>query len=402
MNLLENSEYISDLIGMTPSRELAKKWGIGKTTVNEHRKLHPKGSNTREGLVASKQSNNGEYEATVTHHKELTLSDAYEWVRKAGFVPERYDITVSTNAYGNGLWSNKIIAKPKSRFAVEDINHDDLMRIVDRVSVAVTRPPVGKSNVESKIVISDLQIGKQGSRGGTAETLARGEYARNKAYEWLSRQNPARVTLFDGGDAIENFESGGNPMRTNDLSLPRQIEEYTYELARWVKMFQPDALVTVPSNHSAWRYGKQVLGLPSDDYGITVGRTVAHMTGTELVVPVEYEESVAHRNVGLVHGNQFAPGKAVDWWKGQAFGSNPVAMVDVLLFGHYHTFEMRMAGVNPLTGNQRWVIGLPTLDNGSDWYRVKVGVESKPGIVCFNMVDGVFDASSVEFMEIPF
>jgi len=256
-------------------------------------------------------------------------------------------------------------------------------------------------------VIADPQIGKTGRRGGTIELLDRMQEKREKLAALLKVRRPCLVGIADAGDGFEGFESGGNPMFTNDLSLSQQMDAYATELYLTVELahrFAPVEAFGVPSNHTAWRNGKQQLGRPEDDLGLFVQRQVMKtITAAKLDVnwtfPAPYDESVAvdilGTVIGLVHGNQFGPGQAIQWWEKQTFGAQAVARADVLVTGHYHTFGAGVAGRNPATGRQRTWLGAPTLDNGSDWYRQTAGRDSDPGLLVFDVTPDGFDLQSL-------
>jgi len=261
------------------------------------------------------------------------------------------------------------------------------------------------------IVWADPQIGKTGSRGGTAELIERSTIIREKLDALLGERNPSAILIADAGDGIEGFESGGNPMFTNDLSLSGQLDTYGTELFEYINLAHAHADVTVagiPSNHAAWRCGKQNLGRPSDDLGLFMHKQVQKVTdaanmNVTWTKPNEYDESVAVEfygtSIGLVHGNQFGPGQAVTWWQKQAFGAQAAATADVLVHGHYHSFSASVAGRNPISGRQRYCLGAPTLDNGSDWFRTTQGRDSDPGLMVFDITEQGFDLSSLTILS---
>ena len=261
------------------------------------------------------------------------------------------------------------------------------------------------------VVWADPQIGKTGSRGGTAELIERSTVIREKLDALLGERNPSAILIADAGDGIEGFESGGNPMFTNDLSLSGQLDTYGTELFEYINLAHKHADVTVagiPSNHAAWRCGKQNLGRPSDDLGLFMHKQVQRVTDAASMnvtwtKPAEYDESVAVEfygtSIGLVHGNQFGPGQAVTWWQKQAFGAQAAANADVLVHGHYHSFSASVAGRNPVSGKQRYCLGAPTLDNGSDWFRQTQGRDSDPGLMVFDITEDGFDLSSLTILS---
>ena len=271
----------------------------------------------------------------------------------------------------------------------------------------LSAPVVSSSDRATVVVFADPQIGKTGRRGGTPELIARIQAKRDLLELRLRKSKPARLVLADAGDGFENFNSGGNPMFTNDLSLAQQMDAYGVELYKFVELmckFGPVDVAAVCSNHTAWRNGKQNLGNPQDDLGLFVHKQVekiAHAKGLDATwhYPAPYDESVKvdvlGTTIGLVHGNQFGPGQSVSWWEKQTFGAQAVASADVLVSGHYHSFSANVAGRNPVTGRQRWSLGAPTLDNGSDWYRTTAGRDSDPGLLVFDVGPDGFDLGSL-------
>lgn len=257
------------------------------------------------------------------------------------------------------------------------------------------------------VVLSDVQAGKTGARGGTPELIERMAEVRAKLERRLRARRPARLVLAEAGDLFEGFESGGNPMFTNDLSLAQQMDLAATELFEFVKLMQrfgPVEVMAVPSNHTAWRNGKQNLGRPSDDLGLQVHRTVARLAQAARLnahwnFPADYDESmsldVGGTVIGLVHGNQFGPGRAPEWWAKQQHGGQPVGAADVLITGHYHAFRAHTTGRNPYSGRAKWWLQAPTLDNGSDWFRNVQGDDSSPGLLTFDVTGDGFDLQSL-------
>jgi len=258
------------------------------------------------------------------------------------------------------------------------------------------------------VALSDVQAGKVDHRGGTPELLDRLEGIRHRLATHLKARKPQSTVLAEVGDLFEGFESGGNPMFTNDLSLAQQMDLAGTELYRFIEVMQahgPVEVVTVTSNHTAWRRGKQQLGRPSDDLGLFVHKQVRKVTeaagiNATWTFPDDYSESVVvdvmGTKVGVVHGNQFNPGQAVTWWQKQQHGGGPTALADVLVTGHYHCLTVMPSGRNPVTGRSKWWLQCPTTDSGSSWFaNAHGGSDSDPGLLVFDVDENGFDLSSL-------
>ena len=179
------------------------------------------------------------------------------------------------------------------------------------------------------------------------------------------------------------------------------------EVYRFVELMQRHGrvdVVAVTSNHTAWRRGKQQLGRPSDDLGLFVHKQVekvAKAAGIDAAwtFPAPYDESVTldvdGTIVGLVHGNQFGAGRAVDWWAKQTHGGQPVGAADILVSGHYHHLSILPTGRNPYSGRTKWHLQAPTVDSGSDWFRNLQGDDSDPGLLVFDIDDNGFNLQSL-------
>jgi hypothetical protein len=399
------------------SREAATLAGVGKSSVNNHRSGNcPCATELRDVprhiTTGESETHRPDGSADYVRYSDRPwgYEDYREFIRSTGQDPDKVTFTwgFTSNATGHGFWNklNNVRPKPVDA-AAEDI---DLPALYAAAKSATPAPPRRHTDRATVIVWADPQIGKTGSRGGTAELIERSTIIREKLDALLGERRPAAIMLADAGDGIEGFESGGNPMFTNDLSLSGQLDTYGTELFEFINLAHAHAPVTVagiPSNHAAWRCGKQNLGRPGDDLGLFMHKQVQRVTDAanmdvSWVRSTEYDESVAvdfyGTKVGLVHGNQFGPGQAVTWWQKQAFGAQAAATADVLVHGHYHSFSASVAGRNPVTGRQRYCLGAPTLDNGSDWFRQVQGRDSDPGLMVFDVTEQGFDLSSLTIL----
>ncbi|UDL16825.1 Mre11 double-strand break endo/exonuclease [Arthrobacter phage Atuin] len=258
----------------------------------------------------------------------------------------------------------------------------------------------GKSKNRTLVVpFSDLQAGKVGSRGDSQSLIERVMEKKWKLEEYIKQQNCSEAVFLDGGDVVESFENTAQQGFTNDLSIMQQLDlagtleqEFISLLAR---THDKVTVGGVPSNHGAWRKGKDVLGRPSDDWGLFLLKQIqkAYKLApeayghVEFLYPGEWEKGlsipVQGLDIGLVHGEDSSLAQMENWWAKQVHGNSPIANADILITAHYHTLGLKPSGRSQKTGKQKYWIATPTLDNGSDWWANKTGSDSDPGLMAF-------------------
>lgn len=348
----------------------------------------------------------GDESETVTGLIRPVSTDE-ELLREFGYDPEEIEIVGTINQWRkqmpDGEWRVSYYFKHRPRSAHW---HLPALYQASKKKPAKQLAP-SKTGRTTVPVLSDIQAGKTGSRGGTPELIDRLEEKRAKLDAHLRKVRPDNMVLAEAGDLFEGFESGGNPMFTNDLSLAQQIDLAVTEIYNFVLLMAKYGhvdVMCVPSNHTAWRNGKQNLGKPGDDLGLMAHRQVekvALASGLDATwhYPAEYDESlilnVRGTTLGMVHGNQYNHGGASKWWAGQQHGGQPIGSADVLVAGHYHVLNIIPTGRNPHTGRSKWFLQAPTLDNGSDWFRMRAGEDSDPGLLVFDITDDGFDLQSL-------
>lgn len=293
------------------------------------------------------------------------------------------------------------------RFTIKDrdaskstLDLEDIITAAKAVKMSSSRP---SSGTDRALVVAwaDLQVGKVGSRGGTEELVAR-VMDRLDSLEALAAQSGCdSAYLVDVGDCVESFENVPSQAFTNDLSFPEQLRVarrlYTDAALRLARLFPQVTCVGVPSNHGAWRRGKDALGRPGDDFGLEMLTSVADAFGlttaldhVNFVLPGNWDETVAldvHGTIlAVTHGHQVnRPERIPEWWAKQVHGGQPAADADILLTGHFHHLRAQPSGRSVHTGRAKWWLQAPTLDNGSDWYRLKAGDDSDPGLLTFTV-----------------
>jgi len=252
-------------------------------------------------------------------------------------------------------------------------------------------------------VWADPQTGKTAVRGGTDQLIARSAETMERLGNYIADANAQQGVWLDAGDAVESFENTLEQQQTNDLSLMSQVDVATAlefdGIDLMCKLLPRVVAAGVGSNHCRWRSGKATMGTPADDWGLHMLRQIhnwtqrlapeqyAHLT---INVPKTHDETLAldvcGQIIGLAHGHQVTRPNAIpDWWSRQSHGGQPIADADILVSGHFHHLRVEPVGRNPHSGKSRWWMQAPTLDNGSDWFRMRKGYDSDPGMLVFQV-----------------
>lgn len=317
-------------------------------------------------------------------------------------VPEDREVKLSQVR----MWTSGDQEHYYCRFVIEDraasggqLDIDDLIKAAKKA-----KAPKQRATTERGLVVAwaDLQVGKVGSRGGAQELVERVMAKLDALEKHAKRVKADSVYLIDAGDCVESFENTSEQQWTNDLSFPEQIRLarrlFTEAALRLARLHPAMTVAAVPSNHGRWRRGKGNLGRPGDDYGIEILTQVADafalnpdaLGHVRFVVPEVWDETIAldiHGTIlAVAHGHQASnPDRIPQWWANQVHGGQPAADADILLTAHFHHLRVQPTGRNPHSGRSKWWFQAPTLDNGSDWFRLKSGSDSDPGLLTFTV-----------------
>lgn len=330
-------------------------------------------------------------------------ADFRDFLIDAGYSPDQYEVvgTPRTSRWQryDGEWLTAY------RFTFRSIVSLPDLPLLYAEGKKKTRLKPIKSVGDKALVVcwSDLQIGKTDHRGGVVELLDRVESVKRQLLDVVRREKPVRVVVLDVGDLIENFGNAANlqQLRTNDLSVMQQLDlaaTILWDLLKQLAAVVPDVVyASVGSNHCQWRVQKQVVGTPTDDWGIFVGRQLARLA-YETGLPIKFFEPEKHdealtldvfgHRVGLLHGHQVArPEQLPDFWRKSSFGGSPIANASILVTGHFHHLRVTELGMDQ-HGQSRFWVQAATLDNGSGWYQRSSGEDSQPGLVGFVVEQG--------------
>ena len=399
-DLLCNETFVADLNNSNlSSREMAKRWGVGKTFINEKRR-----NNTESGIILTPaetvtQSSDGSRSVEAVRDRPVTLEDARDWIAASGDNPDDYDISIRAIAYGVDMFSNRMSATPKrGKSLTPAITQDDFDNASKFIENFTYIPAKKDFLVDSSVIVAtDDQIGKTDFNGGSDSTIERvlGSYA--EATEYVKEYRPRQVLIAHAGDPVENVCNTSSQRDTNDLDLPHQIlAAYKVDLAG-IQMLAPLTgelkSAYVPSNHGRFRAGlKADAGDSHADFGITNAKQIAHTLdafggydNVEILWPEALMESMTVHldtvSVGITHGHQASgPDKIGDWWAKQDHGRMPTWDADVLIAGHWHSYRAYQSG------DSRWVFVGPANEPGSSWYTNLKGERSTSGMLAMSFV----------------
>lgn len=361
------------------------------------------------GWEASLELEGDTGKVTSTPQTDGKISDFSSLLLEFDIDPEEFEVVgnarISKWQSMSGDWLTSYKFEIQKKRSGETV---DLPTLFSEVKQAVdyrlafpntTTVPEKKSNRTLIVPFSDLQAGKVGSRGDSQDLIERVLEKKEKLAKYIAEQNCSEAVFLDGGDVVESFENVAQQGFTNDLSIMQQLDlAGTLEQEFISLLASTHDKVTVggvPSNHSAWRKGKDILGRPSDDWGIFLLKQIqkAYKLApeayghVEFTYPGDWEKGlsipVQGLDIGLVHGEDSSLAQMENWWAKQVHGNSPIADADILITAHYHTLGLKPSGRSRKTGKQKYWIATPTLDNGSDWWANKSGSDSDPGLMAF-------------------
>ena len=407
--LFDNPAFLSDLADTTQgSRAIAKRWGVGKTSINNYRAKngivavhtpdHPVTGILR-GQKTVTETSDGARTVEAIRDRPVTLQDARDWIAATGDNPDDYTLSIRSIAYGLDMFSNRMSAVPKFKKAekpkVSQEDFDKASKFID----GFTYIPAKKDFLTDATVIvpTDDQVGKTDFKGGSDSTVERVMASYAEGAEYIKEYRPRQVLLAHAGDPIENVCNTSSQRDTNDMDLPHQIlTAYKLDLAG-IQLLAPLTAnlksAYVPSNHGRFRAGmKQDAGDSHADFGITNAKQLSHTLeafggydNVDILWPEALMESMTVYmdtiNVGMVHGHQASgPDKLGEWWARQDHGRMPTWDADILVAGHWHSYRAYQSG------DSRWVFVGPANEPGSSWYTNLKGERSTAGMLAMSFV----------------
>ena len=330
-----------------------------------------------------------------------------EFLADAGFNPDEIEIVGTPRTSRWQRYDGEWLTAYRFQFRKKTAGIDLPLLLQEAKKKAKSPARLQKTDKCLVVLWSDLQVGKVDYRGNSQSLIERVRLMQNRLMELVKKEKPEKVIFCDLGDTVENFGNAADlsQLQSNDLSIMEQVDlatTFAWQTLRMLAEKVPDiTYASVGSNHCQWRVNKQVVGKPSDDWGIFIGRQLARLS-KEISLPIKFLEPQPHDEslavdvfgdgfhiLGVVHGHQAKrPDMMATWWRGQAFGRQPVADASVLVHGHWHHLRVTEMGSTP-RGTSRFLVMAPTMDNGSGWWRKVTGEDSVPGLGTFILEKGV-------------
>jgi predicted phosphodiesterase len=251
---------------------------------------------------------------------------------------------------------------------------------------------------------SDQQIGKKTGSGGTEQSIERILYLTESSvarFKGLKKMGLSLGTIVLGlpGDHVEgNVSQGGRlqGLAASDLGITEQVRVARRLLMAQIKALAPLAermiVPVINGNHD--EAGRYVATDPADGWNVEIASSVQDacaenpaLQHIEFRYPASGHQTltvdVNGTMLGLFHGHQANQNNVLKYLSGQAAGQTALGGADVWISGHFHNFRTMDVG------DRLW-LQCPTTDPGSEWFRDRAGLESKPGLLTM-VIGGDYD-----------
>jgi hypothetical protein len=259
------------------------------------------------------------------------------------------------------------------------------------------------------VVPSDQQIGKKANGQGTQQSIDRILHLTESAVEKYKHYKKlgldlGTITLALPGDHVEGIVSQGGRLQgqaASDLGITEQVRVARRLLMAQIKAFAPLAqnmiVPVINGNHD--EATRQVAADPADGWNVEIASAVQDacaenpaLQHIEFRYPASGHQTltvdICGTMLGLFHGHQARD--PLKYISGQAAGQTALGNADLWVSGHYHNFKC-------MDISHRFWVQAPTTDPGSEWFRDRAGMESKPGLLTM-VVGGDYDPR--EFLSV--
>jgi predicted phosphodiesterase len=198
------------------------------------------------------------------------------------------------------------------------------------------------------------------------------------------------ITLGLPGDHVEgNVSQGGRlqGLAASDLGITEQVRVARRLLMALIKALAPLAenmiVPVINGNHD--EAGRYVATDPADGWNVEIASSVQDacaenpaLQHVQFRFPASGHQTLVTEicgvHLGMFHGHQANQNNVIKYLSGQAAGQTALGLADIWVSGHFHNFRTMDVA------DRLW-LQCPTTDPGSEWYRDRAGLESKPGLL---------------------
>ncbi len=282
----------------------------------------------------------------------------------------------------------------------------DVEKLADQIKKWRPAKNIKKSTGEGAYLIAgaDQQIGKKANGLGSEHSVDRILGLTERAvhrFETYKKAGiaPGTICLALLGDHVEgNVSQGGRlqGLAASDLGLTEQTRVARRLLLAQIKALAPlvDRLIVPVINGNHDEVTRQVAADPADGWNVEIASAVQDICAENPeLAHVEFRyPSSGHQTLtvdiegtmlGLFHGHQANQNNVLKYLSQQAAGQTALGGADVWISGHFHNFRTMDIG------DRLW-LQAPTTDPGSEWFRDRAGMESKPGMLTM-MIGGSYE-----------
>ncbi len=328
--------------------------------------------------------------------KEFGLNPA-EWavssVRRGKW--QKYD--------GEFLESTRINLVPAVSAKMDQL---DVEQLIDEIKKWRPERGVKASTGQGAYTVapSDQQIGKKANGEGTSQSVDRilqlteSAVHRFEAYKKMGL-SLGTICLALPGDHVEGTTSQNGRLQgqaASDLGITEQVRVARRLLLAQIKALAPltERMIVPVINGNHDEATRQVVTDPADGWNVEIASAVQDICAENPALQhIEFRyPSTGHQTLtvnidgtmlGLFHGHQAGQNNTLRYISQQAAGQTALGLADVWISGHFHNFRTMDIG------GRLWVQA-PTTDPGSEWFRDKAGLESKPGLLTM-VIGGDFE-----------
>jgi len=328
--------------------------------------------------------------------KEFGLNPA-EWavssVRRGKW--QKYD--------GEFLESTRINLVPAVSAKMDQL---DVEQLIDEIKKWRPERGVKASTGQGAYTVapSDQQIGKKANGEGTSQSVDRilqlteSAVHRFEAYKKMGL-SLGTICLALPGDHVEGTTSQNGRLQgqaASDLGITEQVRVARRLLLAQIKALAPltERMIVPVINGNHDEATRQVVTDPADGWNVEIASAVQDICAENPALQhIEFRyPSTGHQTLtvnidgtmlGLFHGHQAGQNNTLRYISQQAAGQTSLGLADVWISGHFHNFRTMDIGT------RLWVQA-PTTDPGSEWFRDKAGLESKPGLLTM-VIGGDFE-----------